>query len=223
MSKSTLWLAFVVMAMAGCVSSNRYGSATKEPARPAAIRLFNGEDFTGWKLFLPDEQAAPEATWAVRDHAICCTGTPTGYLRTLRPYADYRLRFEWRWPSGKGGNSGVLLHIQAPDKVWPKSIESQLQHENGGDFYVIGGTTFKEHVNKEERRVAKRHTSNEKPLGEWNTKEIVCQGDSITVYVNGRLQNQATEATVSEGYIGFQSEGTPIEFRNITLELLPAS
>ena len=56
----------------------------------------------------------------------------------------------------------------------------------------------------------------EKPVGEWNTAEVVCQGNSITVYINGQLQNQATSET-SEGYIALQSEGGPIEFRNVYL------
>lgn len=57
----------------------------------------------------------------------------------------------------------------------------------------------------------------EKPVGEWNTVEVVCEGNSITVYINGQLQNQATSET-SEGYIALQSEGGPIEFRNVYIE-----
>ena len=56
----------------------------------------------------------------------------------------------------------------------------------------------------------------EKAIGEWNTAEVVCEGNSITVYINGQLQNQATSET-SEGYIALQSEGGPIEFRNVYL------
>ncbi|NIA15590.1 MAG: DUF1080 domain-containing protein, partial [Nitrospiraceae bacterium] len=132
---------------------------------------------------------------------------------------NYRLTLEWRWPDG-AGNSGVLLHIHEPDAVWPKAIEGQLQSGHAADFWVIGGTDFKEHTNKNDRRVIKRKRSNEKPLGEWNQYEIVCKGNTIRLYVNGLLQNSATETTVTKGYIGLQSEGTPIEFRNIILEPL---
>ena len=38
--------------------------------------------------------------------------------------------------------------------------------ENAGDFFIIEGTDFKERVNKDDRRVAKKESSSEKPLGE---------------------------------------------------------
>ena len=183
------------------------------------VVLFNGEDLDGWKQYLKDESVDPATIWSVSDGVIHCTGASPGYIRTTEKYADYRLTVEWRWP-GSGGNSGVLLHVQDKDEVWPKSIESQLHSGDAADFWVIGGADFKEHTDKENRRVIKMHDSTEKPLGEWNTYTIECRGDSIKSYVNGTLQNVATEATVWEGYIGLQSEGTPIEFRNVKLEKL---
>lgn len=187
---------------------------------PAGTPLFNGVDFTGWKLFLPDKGADPFNTWSVRDGVIRCTGSPAGYLRTNEIFGDYELTVEWRWPGSSGGNSGVLLHVQEGDLVWPKSIEAQLQHGSAGDIWVIGGTDFREHTNKDDRRVAKMESSSEKPLGDWNRYRIVCRGDLMELYVNGVLQNRATGCTVTRGCIALQSEGTPIEFRNITLRPL---
>lgn len=189
-------------------------------AEEAKVELFNGKDFSGWKLFIPDEKVNPATVWTVKEGVVHCTGKPAGYMRTEQAYSDYRLTFEWRWPEG-GGNSGLLMHIQEGDKVWPKSIEGQLQHEHAADFWVIDGTDFKEHTDSADRRVPKRTDSNEKPLGEWNRYEAVCKGNTIRLYINGLLQNTATETTVTSGYIGLQSEGTPIEFRNIVLEPLP--
>ncbi|HPO13252.1 MAG TPA: DUF1080 domain-containing protein [Candidatus Hydrogenedentes bacterium] len=189
-----------------------------------SVTLFNGKDFTGWKLFLPDAKADPAKTWSVKDGVVLCTGNPAGYMRTETPYENYRLRVEWRWPKD-GGNSGVLLHIQEGDAVWPKSIEAQLHSGDAGDFWVIGGTEFKEHAEQGSKRVEGRRTlklgaSSEKPLGEWNQYEITCKGNSITVKVNGVAQNLASDCTVTKGFIGLQSEGAPVEFRNIILEPL---
>lgn len=184
--------------------------------------LFNGKDFEGWKLFIPDETVDPTTVWTAKDGVVRCTGSPAGYMRTLKKFSNYKLTFEWRWPE-KGGNSGCLLHISGEDKVWPKSIESQLHRGDAGDFWVIDGTEFNEHKpNKPgDRRVPKMAESNEKPLGEWNKKEVICSGNTIKIFVNGLLQNIATGATVNEGHIGLQSEGSPIEFRNILLWPLP--
>jgi len=183
------------------------------------VELFNGKDFSGWKLFIPDSSADVTRTWTIKDGVIHCSGDPAGYFRTTTPYSNYELTVEWRFPK-QGGNSGVLLHIQDKDEVWPKSIEAQLNSGDAGDIWVIGGTTFKEHGGKEDRRVPKKEKSSEKPLGEWNQYRIVCSGDTIELYVNGVLQNRATQCSVTSGYIGFQSEGVPIEFRNIRLKPL---
>jgi len=182
--------------------------------------LFDGHSLDGLHVFLPDgSNVAPAAVWSARDGVLRCTGEPHGYVRTTRMYSDYHLVFEWRWPDG-GGNSGVLVHIHEPDKVWPKSIEGQMQHEHAGDIWVIGGTSFKEHTDPVNRRVPKQEASSEKPLGEWNQYEVIARGDTLQLIVNGVLQNVATETTVTSGYIGWQSEGTPVEFRGIMLRPL---
>lgn len=179
--------------------------------------LFNGRDLSGWVFFLRDKDVDPMTVWSVSDGVIHCTGKPSGYMRTEADYANYKLHVEWRWP-GEAGNSGVLVHMSEPDTVWPRSIECQLMSGNAGDFWVIGGTDFKEHVDKSKRRVVKKAESSEKPPGQWNTYEIVCRGNTIRVFVNGVLQNEATETTVSSGKICLQSEGKPVEFRNIYVE-----
>ena len=203
------------------------GESSADAAKPAdtntcceKIPLFNGKDFTGWKLFIPETNVDPATVWSVRDGVVHCGGSPSGYMRTTKKYENYRLTFEWRWPE-EGGNSGLLMHITGEDAVWPKSIEGQLHAGDAADFWVIGGTDFKEHTDKSTRRVVKMKPSNEKPLGEWNKYEAICVGNVIHMIINGELQNLATDTTVAKGYIGLQSEGAPIEFRNIMMEPTP--
>lgn len=194
--------------------------ACEEFAVTETIDLFNGENLDNWKLFIPDERVDTATVWSVEDGLVHCTGTPAGYMRTTEKYSNYVLTVEWRFPEG-AGNNGVLLHVQDKDEVWPKSIEAQLHSGNAGDFWVIGGTTFKEHTTgPEARRVVKMKDSTENPLGEWNTYRIECRANNIKVFVNSVLQNVATEATVCAGYIALQSEGTPVEFRTVKVEPL---
>ena len=68
--------------------------------------------------------------------------------------------------------------------------------------------------------IPKKQQSSEKPSGQWNLDDIGCDKDTISCYVNGVLQNEGTAATVSAGWICLQSEGGPIEFRNIYIEPL---
>jgi putative intracellular protease/amidase len=60
----------------------------------------------------------------------------------------------------------------------------------------------------------------ESPFGEWTRVEVVCDGDTITTFVNGKRVNAATEASLSSGRIQFQSEGAEIFFRKIELHPL---
>ena len=57
----------------------------------------------------------------------------------------------------------------------------------------------------------------EKPVGEWNDMDFLCKGGEIKVWLNGVLVNTA-KCDATEGYIGIQSEGGPMDFRNIYLD-----
>ncbi|MDG3008232.1 3-keto-disaccharide hydrolase [Paludisphaera mucosa] len=191
-------------------------------AQDRSHRLFNGRDLSGWKAISDKENADAAATWSVVDGVLKCTGEPAGYLKTDDEYSDYVLSLEWRWPKGsKGGNNGVLVHTSTPRAlgVWPKSIEVQLYAGNAGDLWVIGTDLDvpDEASRKEDRRHKNLTDGSEKPIGEWNRMEITCEGSTMRVKVNGDLVNEATNCTVSRGAISLQSEGTPIEFRNIVI------
>jgi hypothetical protein len=184
--------------------------------------LFNGRDLAGLKPFLPDASADPAKTWFVEDRVINCTGTPAGYIATADTYTNYELELDWRFLPEKGpGNSGVLLRVQGTDEVWPKSFEAQLQDRRAGDIWLIGG--FPAKVAPE--RTSGRHTTrmgqcSEKPVGEWNSYRIVVDGTRVELYVNGQLQNVATDVAELPGRIALQSEGAWIQFRNVRIRPL---
>ena len=185
--------------------------------------LFNGKDFTGWKFFLdPRGKAKPKDVWSVKDGVIVCKGKPFGYLLTEKEYGDYQLDLEWRWPETPG-NSGVFVHVSGPDKIWPKAVEAQLMAGHAGDFWLVDG--FKLDVDRErrdpkvDRHYFRMKTAKpvEKPAGEWNKYTITCKGDTIRLVINGQLVNEGKNAERTKGKILLQSEGAPIEFRNIRL------
>ncbi len=209
-------------------------------------KLFNGKDLTGWTTFL-EGGANPAKTWTIKDGVIACTGKPAGYLITDKEYGDYVLRVQWRWPDAKkAGNNGVFVHVSGKDQIWPKGVEAQLQSGRAGDFWLVDG--FKLNIPKERNdpnssrhylregeawkttgRKDKRNRDIyeiehnrkvEKPLGEWNQYEITCKGDTVTLVVNGTKVNEGTGAEATKGKILLQSEGAPIEFRNIEIKKL---
>jgi hypothetical protein len=95
-------------------------------------------------------------------------------------------------------------------------------HEDAGDFWMLNHSTIKvdgKQIGPEQYANAKKmHPSNEKPLGQWNSYDIICDGKIITLFVNGLLQNKGSDVEPSSGQIALQSEGSPIEFRNIYIE-----
>jgi hypothetical protein len=201
------------------------GVAVAAPSAPLAppreIALFNGKNFLGWTPHLSDPNARWQDVWSVdpREGVLICKGNPAGYIRTVRDYKNFILRLEWRFAK-QPGNSGVLLRVQSPDKVWPKSVEAQLQSGAAGDFWLIDGTkldTPEDRVNRDAPTNRRRSKTNEKPIGEWNSYEIVCDGGKITLTVTGEIVNEGTGAEPIPGKIALQSEGTEIHFRNIRL------
>jgi hypothetical protein len=183
------------------------------------IMLFNGKDLKNWVLKLKDPSVDPEEIFTVRDGVIHIAGTPFGYMRTRDTYSDYKLHVEYRWPS-EPTNSGVFLHVQEPDTIWPKCFECQLKAGNAGDFLCMNGAEMAEHKDKSSIVVPKFVTSSEKPYGEWNKLKIICKDDIIEVYVNGVLQNRATKINITSGHICLQSEGKEIEFKDVYLTKL---
>lgn len=189
-----------------------------------AVELFNGRDLAGWTYHLDDPGVNMEDVWSVNDGVLACKGKPVGYLLTKKnDFENYRLTLEWRWLE-KGGNNGVLVHVTKPGAlgVWPRCLEVQLADKEAGDFWIIGTTIEVENTDK--RRIDRRHLNlsdgDERPLGEWNKMEITCRGDEVLVKVNGKLINHATKVSQTKGAIALQSEGTPIEYRNIKLKKL---
>jgi hypothetical protein len=188
-----------------------------------SISLLNGRDLAGWTAVLADEKATAADVWNVRDGVLHCKGEPRGYLRTERDdFENYVLKVQWRFPAGtKGGNSGVLVHTSTPGAIgiWPKSLEAQLNHLNAGDIWVIGETCQIE--NAAERVKGRRHLNltddSEKPIGEWNQYEIICDGDDLKIKVNGVLVNHVTKCSATKGAICLQSEGAEVEFREMVL------
>jgi hypothetical protein len=204
--------------------------------------LFNGRDFTGWTVYLRDN-ADPAKTFSIKDGVISCTGKPNGYMITDKEYGDYVLRLKWRFP-GAPGNSGVFVHVTGPDKVWPKGVEAQLFSGRAGDFWLVDG--YKMKIGSERDPNSDRHYARigdkfvktgvknkqgrdqyeiqgkkvEKPLGEWNQYEITCRGDTVKLVVNGELVNEGTNAESTKGKILLQSEGAPVEFKDIQIKML---
>ncbi len=188
---------------------------------PGEIQLWNGKDLTGWQAIVPeakDKGIKPEDVWYVKDGELICKGTPAGYIRTTKDYKNFIIKLEWRFDPTKGaGNSGVLFRMVGQDKVWPKSVEAQLQSGQAGDFWNIDDVKMTVAKDRTNGRNTKRTSTAERPIGDWNEYEIIVDHGLVILKVNGEELNRATDVEEVAGKICLQSEGSQIHFRNIRL------
>ncbi|MEM1135877.1 MAG: DUF1080 domain-containing protein [Bacteroidota bacterium] len=198
------------------------------------ISLFNEKDLTGWRVDVPalDEDTNLVSPFLVRDELLVSMGTPNGHLITNEQYENYRLELEYRF-AGDPGNCGVLVHASTPRalyKMFPKSIEVQMFHENAGDFWCIVENISVPDMQErrgpkaewgitegKKRRILNLTDGSEKPLGEWNNMTIECVGNEIKVWLNEDLINYGFDCTTNSGKIALQAEGAEVEFRKLFL------
>jgi len=198
------------------------------------INLFNGKDLKGWHIDVPemDTNASAKNPFIIRNGMLVSMGKPNGHLITDSVYQNYRLNVEYRF-AGSPGNCGLLVHASTPRalyKMFPKSIEVQMEHGNAGDFWCIVEDIKVNDMEKrrgpkanwgitegKERRIINLTDDSEKPVGEWNSMIIECLDNSIKVWVNNDLVNYGYDCTTNKGRIALQAEGSEVEFRKIEL------
>ncbi|MBI3465388.1 MAG: DUF1080 domain-containing protein [Planctomycetes bacterium] len=228
-------LAFLLLASVAQAQPEKT-SAAASPADAKSTNLFNGKDLTGWHVDVPQAEKDPaiKPTFIVRDGLLVSLGQPPGHLITDAAHENYRLEVEYRF-AAKPGNCGVLVHASTPRalyKMFPKSIEVQMNSGQAGDFWcIVEDITVPDMVQRrgpqenwgvtegKGRRILNLTDDSEKKPGEWNTMVIECVQDAVKVWVNGDLVNHGTKCTATKGQIALQAEGSEVEFRK--LELTP--
>jgi hypothetical protein len=214
---------FSLLAVLGPVSP----LAAAEKGRQFDVQSPAGE-FAGWKSFSAEPGTNTGKVWKLgADGVLACRGKPLGYLYTEKDYGDFTLRLEWRWPEGGSGKGGVLLRKSGPDKIWPKSLEAQINAPDAGDFWGLGGYALSGPAERLKQLAhpvfgqltnLKKTEMAERPVGQWNQYEIRAERDSVTLIVNGRQVNRATGCEPPPGRICLTAEGSQIFFRNVELE-----
>ncbi len=229
------WQNACVLALILASSIQAEQQESKTPAAESkTISLFNGKDLTGWHADVPEQDKDPDIkpTFIVRDGKLVSLGQPRGHLITDDSFQNYRLDVEYRFPA-KPGNCGVLVHASTPrvySKMFPQSLEVQMNSGHAGDFWcihenIVVPDMVKRRGPKETwgttrgkaRRILNLTDDSEKKPGQWNTMVIECVGDEIKVWVNGDLVNHGHDCTATKGRIALQAEGAEVEFRKLDL------
>jgi hypothetical protein len=201
-------------------------------------RALGKEDFTNVNCY--------EDTWTWDGSLVKCTGKPVGVIRSIKPYTNFELVAEWQHLR-TGGNSGIFvwaseqaLNSIKPGQLPPGGIEVQVldhgyteQYEKSsgkkadwftshGDVFPVGSSKMKPFpptAPNGQRSFPRKNLS--KGINEWNHYYVRAINGEIRLWVNGEEVSGGEKCEPATGFLCLESEGAPVEFRNIRIRELP--
>jgi len=207
------------------------GTAPKDPGPPPPAPLapadaegfhplFNGRDLTGW--------TGSTRGYVAEKGILVCLKEGGGNLYVDREFSDFHLRFEFRLTPG--ANNGLGIRTPMGVDAAYAGMELQILDDSADMYkslqpYQYHGSIY---------GVAACKRGHQKPVGEWNTQEVIADGPKIKVILNGETIVDADLSAITKtadghdhpglhnarGYIGFLGHGARVEFRNIRIKEL---
>ena len=207
--------------------------------------LFDGTTSTGWRGYNKTE--FPKG-WEIVDGSFHCIGTGTGEAGAEnggdiiydKKFKNFNFKAEWK--ISKGGNSGIFyLGQEVPEwPIWKTAPEMQvldnINHIDGS----LGKDGNRQAGSLYDLIPAK--PQNSKPIGEWNSVEIIVYKGTVVHKQNGETVleyhlgtddwknlvksskfpelNPNWANVAAEGYIAFQDHGDDVWYRNVKIKVL---
>ncbi|HTD66753.1 MAG TPA: DUF1080 domain-containing protein [Candidatus Limnocylindria bacterium] len=224
---------------------------THLPAQDTAIpKAFVDGTGLGWSALSEEHFTRVNCdtnTWNWTNGLVHCTGRPIGVIRTTVLHTNFELVVQWRHLQS-GGNSGVFVWA-TPESIkaleegkgrLPTGIEVQVldhgyteqyekQHKKKADWFRTDGDVFPTGSTKMtpfppvspngERSFPRKNLS--KGLGEWNHYYVRAINGEVRLWVNGEEVSGGTAIRPAWGYLCLESEGAPVQFKEIRLRKLP--
>jgi hypothetical protein len=232
--------------MIAVVGSLAAGLADEPAGLPKAFVDGTG---TGWRTLGEEDfvnvNCDPQ-TWSWKGDEVHGTGQPIGVVRTRKPLANFEVVAQWRHLR-PGGNSGLFVWATdealegiPPGKLPRGGIEVQVldngfaeQYEKKtgkkGTFFTTHGDVFPVGTSKMtpfpptspngQRSFPSKHLS--KGVNEWNHYYVRCINGEVRLWVNGEEVSGGTNCEPRRGYLCLESEGSPVEFRQIRIREIP--
>lgn len=214
---------------------------------PVTRAVVDGQGL-GWRDVTGDDFVnvnCAEDTWTWKDGVAYCTGQPVGVIRSKKPYTNFELVLQWRHMRA-AGNSGVFvwtiedsLKTLKPGQL-PQGIEVQVldlgyetQYEKNtgkkpdwftshGDVFPVGSakmTPFPPAAPNGRRSFPSKNLVRDVTL--WNHYYIRAINGEVRLWVNGEEVSGGTGCDPRTGFLCLESEGSPVEFRNLRIRELP--
>lgn len=183
--------------------------------------MFNGQNFAGWE----GAGQPADTCWKIENGLLVCTGQKGPWLRTCREYDNFSMRFDYLL--AVGGNSGVYVrvpqdgnHHRENDTKPPAGFEVQVLDDAAKEHAKLKDYQYSASIYD----IAGANPRNTRPPGEWNTLEIVCDGDRVITRHNGVIvtdingeSHPLIKLRQLNGFLGLQNHSTEVKFRNLRI------
>jgi hypothetical protein len=200
-------------------------------AAPAAfaqsgwISLFNGKDFTGWKI------GGDQSTFKIKDGAMVANG-PVAHAFYDGPVQNHDFRnFELMVDvmAGPNSNGGIYIHTAYQETGFPKKgFEVQVNNTYERDPIKSGSLYHVKDIGADDIKGMTKDN-------EWFTEHIIVKGNTVTIKLNDKEVVKWTQPAdwtggkegpgrvLSSGTIAFQGHDpkSVVYYKNVRIKPLP--
>ena len=219
----------LIVALALLVAAAVPSVAQENKSADGFTPLFNGKDFTGWKVPEGDN-----GHWKVVDGVIDYDARSEAKgdknLMSEKSFTDFILRLDWRiketpytnpnvpyiLPDGTHARdvNGKEMKLPLPDSDSGVILRGNVRNQVNIWCWPIGsgemyGWRMDRKQTPEVRAAVTPRTQADKPVGEWNTYEITVKGETVTIVLNGKtvIDNARLPGIDKSGPVGLQHHG----------------
>ena len=198
---------------------------TAEEKKEGFVPLFNGFNLDGW--------TGNKTQYQAKNGVILVDPSASGRsgnLYTEKEYDDFNFRFEFQLTPG--ANNGLGIRAPLSGDAAYGGVELQILDNTASIYanlqpYQYHGSLY---------GVAPAKRGHLKPVGEWNSQEVIIKGNRYQVILNGvkildvdtknAIKNGAMDGKEhpglknTKGHIGFLGHGSELKFRNLRIKEL---
>lgn len=207
-------------------SAARLAGLSNEEREQGFVSLFDGKTLKGWQGWLGglDDYVIEDGVLVYKQ------GGSKGNLYTIKEYSDFIFRFEFKLTPG--GNHGVGIRAPLAARPHLAGMEIQILDDDAPCWAKL--KPYQYHGSIYGCVPAKR--GHLKPVGQWNSEEIMCRGSLVRITLNGAVILDVDLKILGDkhpngepyppglksrkGHVGFDGYGIRTEFRNIRIKEL---
>ncbi|MBB5440892.1 hypothetical protein HDC92_004596 [Pedobacter sp. AK017] len=229
--KQYIFSAMILTLMGGSIANAQSG-------KKGFTKLFDGKTTKGWHTY---GKTTTGSKWKVEDGTLHFTPagdkSEGGDLVTNDEYSNFHLKLDWK--VAPKANSGIIFYVHEDAAKYPQTYSTGLEMQVlDNDGHPDGKIT--KHRAGDLYDLVKSSSEPVKPVGEWNTAEIISKNGKLEQYLNGvkvvsttlwdenwknlvagsKFAKWENWGTFKSGKIALQDHGNEVWYRNIMIKKL---